>query len=81
GVLKPSFEQPSRADTVRDRVRQVGLGDIITPRRFDRACYVNAHSERYVTFLETAWAEWTAIGRSHDALPLVWPVRDLANQQ
>ncbi|NWC94925.1 MULTISPECIES: histone deacetylase family protein [unclassified Pseudomonas] len=81
GVLKPSFEQPSRADTVRDRVKQVGLGDIIVPRTFDRACYVNAHSERYVSFLETAWAEWTAIGRAHDALPLVWPVRDLANDQ
>jgi acetoin utilization deacetylase AcuC-like enzyme len=59
----------------------VGLGDIIVPRTFDRACYVNAHSERYVSFLETAWAEWTAIGRAHDALPLVWPVRDLANEQ
>ena len=81
GVLKPSFEQPSRADTVRDRVKHVGLGDIIVPRTFDRACYVNAHSERYVSFLETAWAEWTAIGRAHDALPLVWPVRDLANEQ
>ena len=44
GVLKPSFEQPSRADTVRDRVRHVGLGDIIVPRRFERACYVNALS-------------------------------------
>ena len=81
GVLKPSFEQPSRADTVRDRVRHVGLGEIIGPRRFDRACYVAAHSERYVSFLENAWSEWTATGRSHDALPLVWPVRDLANQQ
>lgn len=37
GVLKPSFEQPSRADTVRDRVKHVGLGDIIVPRTFDRA--------------------------------------------
>ena len=81
GVLKPSFEQPSRADTVHARVKQVGLGQIIEPRAFDRACYVNAHSERYVTFLENAWAEWTATGRTHDALPLVWPVRDLGNEQ
>ncbi len=81
GVLKPSFEQPSRADTVRDRVRHVGLGEIIGPRAFDRACYVAAHSERYVAFLENAWNQWTATGRRHDALPLVWPVRDLANQQ
>ena len=80
GVLKPSFEQPSRADTVRDRVQHVGLGDIIVPRKFYRACYVNAHSERYVSFLETAWSEWTATGREHDALPLVWPVRDLSNE-
>ncbi|HKS13126.1 MAG TPA: histone deacetylase family protein, partial [Pseudomonas sp.] len=45
---------------------------------FDRSCYVAAHSERYVTFLENAWAEWSATGKTHDALPLVWPVRDLA---
>ena len=24
--------------------------------------------------VETAWEEWTAQGRTHDALPLVWPV-------
>ncbi|MCE5985358.1 histone deacetylase family protein [Pseudomonas sp. LF19] len=81
GVLKPSFEQPSRADTVCERVRLTGLGDVVSPRAFDRACYVAAHSERYVAFLENAWSEWTAIGRSHDALPLVWPVRDLANDR
>ncbi|MEN8640626.1 histone deacetylase family protein [Pseudomonas sichuanensis] len=81
GVLKPSFEQPSRADTVYDRVRTVGLGDIVSPQAFGRACYVKAHSERYVHFLETAWQQWTALGRSHDALPLVWPVRDLAGER
>ena len=81
GVLKPSFEQPSRADTVHKRVKQVGLGQIVEPRAFDRSCYVNAHSERYVSFLEGAWTEWCATGRTHDALPLVWPVRDLSNEQ
>ncbi|VVN34726.1 Acetylpolyamine amidohydrolase 2 [Pseudomonas fluorescens] len=81
GVLKPSFEQPSRADTVHNRVKQVGLGQIVEPRAFDRSCYINAHSERYVSFLETAWGEWCATGRTHDALPLVWPVRDLANEE
>ena len=35
------------------------------------------HSARYVRFLEQAWDEWAATGRSHDALPLIWPVRDL----
>jgi len=81
GVLKPSFEEPRRADTVLARVTSTRLGDVIDAREHDRACYVAAHSARYVRFLETAWAEWSATGRTHDALPLVWPVRDLAIQQ
>lgn len=78
GAITPSFENPQRADTVLARVRSAGLGDVIGAQAFDRTCYVAAHSERYVAFLENAWAEWTATGKTHDALPLVWPVRDLA---
>ncbi|SPO55434.1 Acetylpolyamine aminohydrolase [Pseudomonas sp. JV551A1] len=81
GAIKPSFENPQRADTVLARVRSEKLGDVISEQDFDRSNYVAAHSERYVTFLENAWQEWTATGKTHDALPLVWPVRDLAIQQ
>lgn len=75
GAVKPSFEEPSRADTVLLRVRAAGLGEIHPEAAHDRACYVAAHSERYVAFLESAWSDWSATGRTHDALPLVWPVR------
>lgn len=78
GVIKPSFENPQRADTVLARVQSSRLGDVIAEAQYDRSCYVAAHSERYVAFLESAWGEWRATGKTHDALPLVWPVRDLA---
>ena len=78
GAIKPSFEEPRRADTVLARVQAVGLGEVRPAQAHDRACCVAAHSERYVHFLETAWAQWTATGRRHDALPLIWPVRGLA---
>nr|WP_302475251.1 histone deacetylase family protein [Pseudomonas koreensis] len=78
GAVKPSFENPQRAETVLARVQSTVLGEVIPEREYDRSCYVAAHSERYVAFLENAWAEWTATGKQHDALPLVWPVRDLA---
>lgn len=81
GAVKPSFENPQRADTVLARVQSTRLGEIIAEQAFDRSCYVAAHSERYVAFLENAWTEWTATGKTHDALPLVWPVRDLAIDQ
>ncbi len=77
GALIPSHEEPRRAETILARVRSSGLGDVIGERGFDRSCYVAAHSERFVRFLEGAWQEWAATGRTHDALPLVWPVRDL----
>ncbi|SMF33184.1 histone deacetylase family protein [Pseudogulbenkiania subflava] len=77
GLIKPCFEMPSRADTILARVQAVGLGEVITPRDYDTSRYARVHSERYVRFLENAWAEWSALGRTHDALPLIWPVRDL----
>lgn len=77
GVLKPSVEMPQRADTVLSRIQAVGLGDVIGPRDYASSSYSPAHSERYVRFLESAWTGWNALGRTHDALPLIWPVRDL----
>lgn len=77
GVLKPCVEMPRRADTVLARIKAVGLGDIVAPHDYPSSAYSPVHSERYVCFLVNAWAHWTGAGRSHDALPLVWPVRDL----
>jgi acetoin utilization deacetylase AcuC-like enzyme len=77
GVLKPCFEMPDRAETILAHVRQEGLGDVLAPRQYDKSRYCRVHSERYVQFLESAWAEWSALGHKHDALPLIWPVRDL----
>ncbi|KAI3590339.1 Acetylpolyamine aminohydrolase (plasmid) [Cupriavidus sp. U2] len=81
GAVTPSFENPQRAEMVLSRVRATQLGEIVSEREFDRGCYVAAHSERYVRFLENAWSEWEVTGRQHDALPLVWPVGDLAKSQ
>jgi acetoin utilization deacetylase AcuC-like enzyme len=77
GAISASFEKPERAETVLARVKAVGLGDVIAPNSYDRSDYIGAHSERYVEFLATAWSEWTATGRTCQALPLVWPIRGL----
>ncbi len=78
GTVSPSFEKPERVETILARVQTRNLGPVLTPESYARSCYVAAHSERYVHFLENAWAEWSATGKTCDALPLVWPVRDLA---
>jgi acetoin utilization deacetylase AcuC-like enzyme len=77
GVVSASFEHPSRAETVLAQIRTTELGDVVSPDEYDNGCYVGAHSQRYVDFLESTWREWTATGRTCQALPLVWPVRGL----
>jgi acetoin utilization deacetylase AcuC-like enzyme len=81
GAITPSFEQPSRAETVLAQVRATGLGNVIDPETYRCEHYVGAHSRRYVDFLAGAWEEWAASGRTCQALPLVWPVRGLPSME
>lgn len=81
GTLKPAVEMPSRADTVLARVRDVGLGEVIEPRRFPGEIIERVHDPRYVAFLENAWTLWTATGRDYDALPLNWAIRGFRNRE
>ncbi|MDF2095017.1 histone deacetylase family protein [Aquibaculum arenosum] len=81
GKLQPCFEMPRRADMVLDRVKTVGLGEVVEPKNFGKEPILRVHAENFVTFLETAWDEWSALGRSHDALPLNWSVRGMQNRE
>ncbi|MGN6668061.1 MAG: histone deacetylase family protein [Trinickia sp.] len=81
GAISASFEKPERAETILSRVKAVELGDIVAPRAYERTDYIGAHSERYVEFLAGAWSEWSATGRTCQALPLVWPVRGLPSTE
>lgn len=75
GQLVPCFEMPRRAFLIRDRVREVGLGEIVPPEDFGRGPLERAHRPDFVGFLAAAWDEWVASGRTYDALPFVWPTR------
>lgn len=74
GELKPCFEMPRRAEMILDRVRTVGLGEVIAPDAFGLDPVRRVHTPAFVEFLGTAWRDWSALGRTNDALPLVWPV-------
>jgi len=74
GTLQPCFELPRRADMILARVREVGLGKVIEPRSFGLDPVRRVHDAGFVDFLARAWTDWTALGRTNDALPLVWPV-------
>ena len=81
GHFVPCFEKPERADLVLARVREVGLGAELAPTPFGLEPVRRVHRADFVDFLSQAWSMWTALGRNHDALPLVWPVPSLRHDR
>jgi len=75
GELVPCFEKPERADFVLEAVRRRGIGPVIEPESFPLETIERVHTPRYLRFLERAWAAWSALGQTRDALPAVWPIR------
>jgi acetoin utilization deacetylase AcuC-like enzyme len=77
GTIVPAFEKPSRAEYVIERVKAVGLGDILAPEEHSLKTAQKVHRKDYLEFLPTVWDRWTAEGRSGTALPFCWPTQGL----
>ena len=77
GQLVPCFEMPRRAELVLERLKSQRLGEVIAPTDVGLEPILRIHAPNFVRFLQTAWTEWSALGRTHDALPMTWPVRGM----
>ena len=77
GKIMPAFEMPSRAEFIRSRAEEVGLGPILPPEEFDLDTARRVHDPAYVDFMPTVWERWTAAGFGGTALPYTWPTRGL----
>jgi acetoin utilization deacetylase AcuC-like enzyme len=77
GEIVPAFELPRRAEIVRARVEEVGLGPILPPEPHGLEAAGRVHAPDYLEFLARAWDLWTAAGRTGTAMPFVWPVPGL----
>lgn len=80
GRLVPPHECPERAEMVIERVRAVGLGDVIAPSRFGLAPVLKVHDPGFVEFLKSAWSDWTAAGNLGEAIPDCWPARRMSQR-
>ena len=75
GQLKPPVEKPERAEMILRSVQEVDLGEVIPPEDFGLEPILRVHDSEFVTFLQTAYSEWSTDFGEHDALPLNWAVR------
>jgi acetoin utilization deacetylase AcuC-like enzyme len=80
GRLVAPHECPERAQIVLERVRAMGLGEVLPPARFGLGPVLKVHDERFVEFLESAWRDWVAAGNLGEAIPDCWPARRMAQR-
>jgi len=81
GALVPPYEKPQRAEWVREAVEQAAFGPLLEPRDFGLEPVLRVHDAGYVAFLQGAHAEWQALGRPGDAIPMAWPGRGMRDDR
>jgi acetoin utilization deacetylase AcuC-like enzyme len=68
----------SGVESVLSELGRRGLGQIVTPHGVPLMALERTHAPRYLHFLRTAWAEWSAAAPGNANRPAVathWPVR------
>ncbi|MBS0374101.1 MAG: histone deacetylase family protein [Proteobacteria bacterium] len=81
GLLVTPHECPERASFVLDRVRAVGLGEVIAPASYGLEPVLRVHDAGFVDFLSTAAEEWAATGSRGEAIPDCWPARRMTQRR
>jgi len=73
------FETPARAGFVVERLKERGH-EVHSAGMDSSAVLAQVHTERYLAFLQRAWADWVALDPANaksQPFPSVWPVRTL----
>ena len=77
GAFVPAFEKPERAEIILRRVVEVGLGAVRPPEAFPLDAITRVHDPRMVHLLQTAAADWAALGRPGAAFPFTFFTRGM----
>ena len=81
GELVTPFECPERIDVVTKHIKEVKFGELVPAGDYGTAPLLRVHAHRYVEYLQTAWQQWAALGRTHDILPFVFPRHGLRAEE
>ena len=77
GEFVPTIETADRIDLVWDALAERGFKAPIDCLPLKAADLLSVHDGKYLSFLETAWDEWTAgFGDEQDGIGFVWPHRN-----
>nr|KAJ3422476.1 hypothetical protein HK105_007903 [Polyrhizophydium stewartii] len=61
-------ETPSRAETIIKAIRDRNVGDVVAPVDRGLAPILAVHTEKYVSYFQTAYEKWIEIGGNPDGV-------------
>ena len=77
GQFVTPFERPSRVEYVLARLKERGMTEIVAPGAPDMTAAAAIHDAGFLTFLETAWADWKADGMAGEIIAANVPARGM----
>ena len=77
GELVTPFERPSRMEFILRELKFRKMTDIEAPKPLNMKTVKSVHRQDYVSFLETAWDEWSAAGYRGEILASCFPNRGM----
>lgn len=72
GEFIPPAEVAARMDSVLYRLQATSFGEVRAPSEFGTKPLLRVHAPNFIHYLQTAWSQWTALGRTQDVLPFVF---------
>ena len=81
GELTAPYESGKRAEMLFSALEAAFPGAARDSAEFPVSHLLDIHDVDYIGFLQSAFGEWVAEGRTGDAFPMVWPVHDMRGEK
>ena len=75
GKFITPVECPERMDRIMQRIDEANLGEMIAPQNFGIDPIARVHSQEFIDFMRSAYANWKRRHGDSDAIPFCWPGR------
>ena len=81
GEFVTPFERPSRVEYILRELKRRKMADLMSPAKLDMKQVAKVHDREFLSFLESAWAEWTQAGFRGEIIPTGFAARGMRQKK
>jgi acetoin utilization deacetylase AcuC-like enzyme len=81
GEFVTPFERPLRVEYILRELKKRKMADFVAPAKLDMTPVRKVHDRAFLSFLETAWSEWTKAGYRGEIVPTGFPARNMSQRK